>query len=624
MVPPVDDALSQNNAWILLTRYSPERLSFALRLALICALVALVAEIYKTPEIALTTYVVFFLNKPDRVESIVLSIAFTIIITIIIGFLFVIASPVLASIPLRVGAMAAISFTLLFLVSASKLKPIGSTLTLIIAYALDLLGSVPLGELVTRAFLYTLLFIAIPAAVSIVINLLFGAAPRSLAQKDLAAKLRTAARALQTAEESIRELNQPLAEGDEETQKELKLSSIEHSSRPEDLDALKASCDGVTTILSAVQLMVTEPDALPSMETRSVMQSTLLEMAAIFEKGGYPALVEPIPVEGDSADLVRSSIMFFNAGLAQFGELRPAPPKEKKAKSGFFLPDAFSNPEHVQYAFKTTLAAMTCYLIYSTLSWPGIHTALITCFIVSLGTVAETVEKLKLRILGCVVGTVAGLGVMIGIIPRTTDIGHLMVVVFAGAFIGAWIAAGSPRISYAGFQFAFAYFLCVIQGSSPAFNMVVARDRVIGIFLGILVSYLISTRLWPASIAPQIDEGLKTAQKQLQEIEQLPDPWQRRRVAAETQALLHKIETDIQLADYEPPSIRPTTAWRRARMNAVQAAQQLGTTLFARSELRDSGKEPTANSAALSELLDNRSHSFQLAWSRIDQSEEHA
>jgi len=218
MVPPVDDALSQNNAWILLTRYSPERLSFALRLALICALVALVAEIYKTPEIALTTYVAFFLNKPDRVESIVLSIAFTIIITVIVGFLLVIASPVLASIPLRVGAMAAISFTLLFLVSASKLKPIGSTLTLVIAYALDLLGSVPLGELATRAFLYALLFVAIPAAVSIVINLLFGAAPRSLAQKDLAARLRTAARALQTDEESIRELNRLLAEGDEEAE----------------------------------------------------------------------------------------------------------------------------------------------------------------------------------------------------------------------------------------------------------------------------------------------------------------------------------------------------------------------------------------------------------------------
>jgi multidrug resistance protein MdtO len=624
MVPPVDDSLPQNNAWILLTSYSTERLSFALRLALICTLVTLVAEVYKTPEIALTVYVAFFLNKPDRVGSIVLSIAFTIIIAIIVGFLLLIASSVLASIPLRVGAMAAISFTLTFMVSASKLKPIGSTLALVIAYALDLLGSVPLGELATRAFLYTWLFFAIPAAVSIVINLLFGAAPRRLAQKDLAARLHTAAKALQVEEESIRQLNQFLAEGDEETQKELKLSSIEHSSRPEDLDALRASSDGVITILSAVRLMVAEPDALPSTEIRSIMQSTLLNMAAIFEKGGYPALVEPIPVERHSTDLVGSSIMFFNTGLARFGELRPAPSKEKEAKSGFFRSDAFSNPEHAQYAFKTTLAAMTCYLIYSTLSWPGIHTALITCFIVSLGTVAETVGKLKLRILGCVVGTVTGLSAMIGIVPHTTDIGHLTMVVFAGAFIGAWIAAGSPRISYAGFQFAFAYFLCTIQGSSPSFNMVVARDRVIGIFLGILVSYLITTRLWPTSIAPQIDKELKSVPKQLQEIDQLLDPWQRRRFAAETQAFLHKIETDIQLSAYEPSSIRPTTAWRRARSNAVQAAQQMGTTLFARSELGDLGEAPAANNTALSKLLEVRSLSFQLAWSKIDQSEEHA
>jgi multidrug resistance protein MdtO len=153
--------------------------------------------------------------------------------------------------------------------------------------------------------------------------------------------------------------------------------------------------------------------------------------------------------------------------------------------------------------------------------------------------------------------------------------------------------------------------------------MVVARDRVIGIFLGIFVSYLVSTRLWPASIAPQIDKALKTAQEQLREINQLSDPWQRRRVTAETQALLHKIEADIQLAGYEPPAIRPTTVWRTTRSTAVQAAQQLETALFARSELRDSDKD-AAGDTALSDLLDLRSHSFQLALSRINQSEEHA
>lgn len=86
-------------------------------------------------------------------------------------------------------------------------------------------------------------------------------------------------------------------------------------------------------------------------------------------------------MEDPSRSLIRSSILFFNAGLCRFGDIRPIVPQEKKEKSGVFFPDAFSNPEHVQYAFKTTLAAMTCYLIYSLLSWSGIHTALISCFI---------------------------------------------------------------------------------------------------------------------------------------------------------------------------------------------------------------------------------------------------
>jgi multidrug resistance protein MdtO len=51
----------------------PGRLEFAARLALICALTTLVVEIYQTPDPALTVYVVFFLNKPDRGASLIVS-----------------------------------------------------------------------------------------------------------------------------------------------------------------------------------------------------------------------------------------------------------------------------------------------------------------------------------------------------------------------------------------------------------------------------------------------------------------------------------------------------------------------------------------------------------------------
>ncbi len=66
-----------------------------------------------------------------------------------------------------------------------------------------------------------------------------------------------------------------------------------------------------------------------------------------------------------------------------------------------------------------------------------------------------------------------------------------MLVVFAGALIGGWVAARSERIAYAGFQITFAFFLCVIQGSGPAFDLTIARDRVIGVLIA--TSSLISS-----------------------------------------------------------------------------------------------------------------------------------
>jgi multidrug resistance protein MdtO len=340
-------------------------------------------------------------------------------------------------------------------------------------------------------------------------------------------------------------------------------------------------------------------------------------------------------------------VAFLNTGLAQFGELRPVKTSEKPEEpSGFFVPDAFSNPVHVQFALKTTGAAMFCYLLYSILSWPGIHTALITCFIVSLGTAAESVEKLTLRIAGCLVGAGLGLAVMIRIIPLVTGVGDLAVIVFAGALLGAWIAAGDKHISYAGFQIAFAYFLCVIQGPSPSFNMVIARDRVIGILLANLVAYFVTTRVWPISVGPRIDSALQKVREKLESIAGGIDEWYRRRVTAEAHSMLEEIASDIKLAAYEPASIRPGNAWLEARQHAVDEAQKLESPLLALTELapgqvqasfreasnaaeQSEGYVVQSNSSkdspltSLEKLLHIRIASFQQAMSKLNQAEEH-
>src|SRR6478672_9523306 len=182
----------------------PGRLEFAVRLALICALTTLVVEIYQTPEPALTVYLVFFLNKPDRGTSLILSIAMLALFSLIVPSLIIVAIIVVDYPVWRVASMAAISLGLLFLASASKLRPIGGVVALIVAYALDLLGTVHGGEIATRALLYLWLFIGIPAGVSIGANLLLAPPPRLLAEQALARRLRLAAAMLRAPSESIR------------------------------------------------------------------------------------------------------------------------------------------------------------------------------------------------------------------------------------------------------------------------------------------------------------------------------------------------------------------------------------------------------------------------------------
>jgi multidrug resistance protein MdtO len=639
------DSVSHPSLWHSITQPSPSRLAFAVRLSLICTFVAIFAEVYKTPEIALTVYVVFFLNKPDRTSSMLLTVAIVVIITTVVGIILLIATPLLANSGLRVLTMALISFVMMFLGSASKLKPVASILALVIAYALDILGSVPLGEAATRGILYLWLFFAIPALISSIVNLLIAPSPRGLAQQEIAERLRAAAAALAQENGAGHNSRRPLLMGDLETQKHLKLAALEKTSSPEDIAALQGASDCVITVLSAVQLMLEEPQAMPTQNIKRIVESRLIELADIFGAGGYPAKVDPVTVDDACSDLAISAVNFLNSGLIRLGEVRPAAHSKKEAKSGFFQPDAFTNPVHVQFALKITGSAMLCYLIYSVLSWPGIHTALITCFIVALTTAAESVEKLILRIVGCLAGAGLGLAVMLRVIPRTTDIGDLAVVVFLGAFLAAWIAAGDKHISYAGFQLGFAYFLCILQGPSPSFDMSVARDRVIGILLGNIVSYIAATQIWPVSVGPRIDGALQKAKQRLGSIFEPTDGWSRRRVVAEIQSLLEGITSDIRLAAYEPAQIRPDRTRLAAQQNAAEAIQKLQTAMLcvaelapeqARDQVNDSldrtagvdtpaflYRPPESKSlAALEKVLRARIAAFQQAVSNLKQAEQ--
>ncbi len=551
----------------------PGRLAFALRLSAVAAVVTLVTQVYQTPEPWLAIYIVFFIMKPDRTMSVVLGAVMTVLVTIIIGCLFLIAVQVVDDPMRRVIVMAVVSFGLLFLGSASKLKPVANTIALVVVFALDELSGVPSGEIATRALLYAWLFVAIPAGAAIAVSAVFGPSPRRLVERALAERLRLASTMLGAPDARTREaFAEALREGPGEDPERLRAAALERTSPPGDLAALAQASRSAAVILELVDLADRTPEIDWPAPIRARLGETLSGMAAIFERGGYPVDADPGgPDDAALSPAATQALGRLREAILGFAE--PPPPEPEPAareNAGFFADDAFTNPAHVYYALKTTGAALFCYFVYTVIDWPGIHTCLITCYIVALETTAETIEKITLRIAGCLIGAVLGLATILLLMPHVESVGALMAIVFVGSLAAAWIAAGSPRISYVGFQLALAFYICVAQGFAPSFDMSAIRDRIVGILFGELVIAAVFTSVRPVSVAARVDRAVPALLRRLAALAGADSAAVRGRLVAQAQTDLDAITQDLAIARYEPRSILPPRVWfdRRRAMVA--------------------------------------------------------
>ncbi len=162
------------------------------------------------------------------------------------------------------------------------------------------------------------------------------------------------------------------------------------------------------------------------------------------------------------------------------------------------------DPEHLKFGLKGCLAASLCYVIYSALFWPEISTSVTTCFLTALTTIGASRQKQVLRFAGALLGGfVFGMGAQVFILPYIDSIAGFTVLFVVVSAFAAWIITSSPRLSYLGVQVAFAFFLINLQEFKIQTSLVVARDRVAGILIGLLVMWLVFDQLWstPAAVA---------------------------------------------------------------------------------------------------------------------------
>jgi len=221
-------------------------------------------------------------------------------------------------------------------------------------------------------------------------------------------------------------------------------------------------------------------------------------------------------------------------------------PQTNDSPARLFARDTLSNSDHIKFGLKGCLAASLCYIIYTSLAWPGISTAVVTCILTALTTVGSSRQKQVLRVTGAIVGgVVVGIGAQVFILPYLDSIGGFTLLFIAVTIVAAWFATSSPRLSYFGVQLALAFYVINLQEFKMQTSLTVARDRVIGILLGLFMMWLVFDQLWGAPAVAEMKKSFITSLRLLGQLFSVPLSKDIRVVIEQTSSLRDKINTNL-------------------------------------------------------------------------------
>jgi multidrug resistance protein MdtO len=493
------------------------------RIATGSTITVIIAMVFQIPQPTYMAYIGFLISKDEKSATVTAAlgglVAATLAVLLVLGLELIDTSEPALRLPL----MAMATFVAMFTARTFALGPISFLAGFVIVLLQSVVDDVRSPEALTRLTLWTWVVIFVPVTVTIIVNLLFGQGAVTFMDRSV--------RKVLTGWEAS------LANGDyrkslpEWRAQLLPLLEIaQHSTQKKGPRPSRLTVPVIRALLDALVIFEALPDDLPA-DLRDELTSRLRACRQAIESDAVPPMPDsPAPPSqsvGASNEQSPAVIAVHSALSAALNAMLrpPVPPNNTKAHRPprqLFVADAFSNPAHWQFALKTTMAVMISYAIYQLLDWPGMRTAIVTCFFVALSSLGETVHKLLLRLSGAVIGgLIAGLCIVF-VLPHLTDIGQLCVLVAVVSVGAAWVATSSELLSYAGMQIAFAFFLGILQGYAPATDLTVLRDRVAGILLGNIVITIVFSSFWPQSARSAVRAALADALRAIGEVIRWP------------------------------------------------------------------------------------------------------
>jgi multidrug resistance protein MdtO len=478
----------------------PGRGTAVARIAGSCAIAVAIAMVFQIPLPEYVVYYVFVISRGEAVATLITAVSIAIGVTLAVALSLLLLTVDAGEPALRLPLMAVITFLGMFLARISTLGPLAYLVGFVMVLTQTLVDNAASPETLTRLVLWLWVVLMIPAVLSTLVNLVFGENPAKLARQTSLHLLDAVTATLEERHSPEIARQQAQALGLVGLRKDAQIADRHLREQAEVDHRLIETLVELLTLLGALP-----PDTPP--DIRGLLADSSKECRRALASEGAPAPTRrPLPealLGGLAADVL-PTVMAIDGALGRLGDdiarrhTTAESPPPRTARS-LFVPDAWSNPDHVRFALKTTIAVMAAYFIYTVLDWPGISTAVPTCFVVALGSLGETIHKMWLRISGALIGGLAAGLCIVYLLPHMTDIGQLCLLVAAASGICAWVATSSDRLSYMGMQMALAFLLGVLQGYGPATDLNVSWDRIVGILLGNLLMSIVFSVVWPTS-----------------------------------------------------------------------------------------------------------------------------
>ena len=494
--------------WYLRTELAPTpgRFDAMVRTLLASIIVTIVSMALEVPLLSLSLFVIFMVNQENVVRARMVAIGIVVTATVGAALAILILRYTIDDALMRIVVCALIVFACAYFQRVCKLGILFSLISLVVVFGQAAADDIHSGEVIVRLCLWAWVSVVYPTAVALIINLwVLPARPERQFADEACRQLAGVGQYLAHLVAGEGWQPGPTSEGG--PQASMKLLQLQQACALQDKCSLWAGKTGMLLIGAIDQLTATAAangnhpvvlsDAQCGLVERILAQVDAIAVAiqgqvSPVQTEPWAGVVLPPDTPGTIRDVVCALRLLFDTGALH----EPAVLLEEDP---MFVADAWINPSYMHIALKTMLSTYICYTIYTGLSWPGIHTSMLTCIIVAVPGLGASTLKGALRIGGCLAGSLAALVATVFLMPHLDSLTGLLLMVVPIVAFSAWVTAGSERISYAGLQVVFAFALSVLDHFGPTTNLTEMRDRLVGVLLGVTVSAIVNVYLWPDS-----------------------------------------------------------------------------------------------------------------------------